>query len=136
MALNSAVTADGAEIGRAQAMQALDYRDLLPRLESVVRDSLADLRARFDVVICEGAGSPAELNLRDRDLANMGLARTADLVDAHLDTAALVDLIENGPPAHQSVLVHHLREPDDVAPARVAAFRQSLPERRRSSEDR
>ena len=117
MALNSAVTADGAEIGRAQAMQALacgieaeaamnpillkpgsdthsqvvvlgrpmaevgalDYRELKPRLEPVVRDSLAGLRERFDVVVCEGAGSPAEINLRDRDLANMGLARMADL---------------------------------------------------------
>jgi adenosylcobyric acid synthase len=117
MALNSAVTRDGAEIGRAQAMQAqacgieaeaamnpvllkpgsdtraqvvvlghpigdvgaLDYRDLKPRLERVVRDSLADLRTRYDVVVCEGAGSPAEINLRDRDLANMGLARMADL---------------------------------------------------------
>jgi adenosylcobyric acid synthase len=117
MALNSAVTADGAEIGRAQAMQALacgiepeavmnpvllkpgsdthsqvvvlgtpiaevgalDYRELKPRLEPVVRDALAGLRARFDVVVCEGAGSPAEINLRDRDLANMGLARMADL---------------------------------------------------------
>jgi adenosylcobyric acid synthase len=58
---------------------ALDYRELKPRLEPVVRSSLADLRARFDVVICEGAGSPAEINLRDRDLANMGLARMADL---------------------------------------------------------
>jgi adenosylcobyric acid synthase len=117
MSLNSAVTADGAEIGRAQAMQALacgiepeavmnpvllkpgseshsqvvvlgkpiaevgalDFRDLKPGLESVVRESLANLRDRFDVVICEGAGSPAEINLRDRDLANMGLARMADL---------------------------------------------------------
>jgi len=117
MALNSAVTRDGAEIGRAQAMQAaacriepeaamnpvllkpgsdthsqvvllghpvaevdaLSYRDLKPRLEQVVASSLASLRERFDVVICEGAGSPAEINLRDRDLANMGLARSADL---------------------------------------------------------
>jgi adenosylcobyric acid synthase len=117
MALNSFVTASGAEIGRAQAMQAaacgiepeaamnpvllkpgsdthsqvvvlgravaevgaLDYRELKPRLETVVADSLAELRSRFDVVICEGAGSPAEINLRDRDLANMGLARSADL---------------------------------------------------------
>jgi adenosylcobyric acid synthase len=117
MALNSAVTADGAEIGRAQAMQALacgvepeaamnpvllkpgsdthsqvvllghpiaevgamDYRELKPRLESAVAASLASLRERFDVVICEGAGSPAEINLRDRDLANMGLARSANL---------------------------------------------------------
>ena len=41
--------------------------------------SLADLRRRFDVVICEGAGSPAEINLRHRDIANMGLARAAGL---------------------------------------------------------
>ena len=117
MALNSAVTADGAEIGRAQAMQAaaagvapeavmnpvllkpgsetrsqvvllgqavaetgaLDYQELKPMLESAVAESLADLRRRFDVVICEGAGSPAEINLRHRDIANMGLARAADL---------------------------------------------------------
>jgi adenosylcobyric acid synthase len=117
MALNSAVTIDGAEIGRAQAMQAaaagieaeaimnpvllkpgsdthsqvvllgqpiaevgaLDYRDLKPRLEAVVQESLAVLRERFDVVICEGAGSPAEINLRERDITNMGLARAAKL---------------------------------------------------------
>jgi adenosylcobyric acid synthase len=117
MALNSYVTLDGAEIGRAQAMQALacglepeaamnpvllkpgsdthsqvvvmgtpmaevgalDYRELKPRLEPVVRDALQSLRDRFEVVVCEGAGSPAEINLRDRDLANMGLARMADL---------------------------------------------------------
>jgi adenosylcobyric acid synthase len=117
MALNSAVTVDGAEIGRAQAMQAaaagvepealmnpvllkpgsdthsqvvllgrpiaevgaMDYRELKPRLESVVQHSLATLRERFDAVICEGAGSPAEINLRDRDITNMGLARAAGL---------------------------------------------------------
>jgi adenosylcobyric acid synthase len=117
MALNSAVTADGAEIGRAQAMQAaaagieaeavmnpvllkpgsetrsqvvllgqpvaeagaLDYQDLKPALEAAVAGSLAGLRRRFDVVICEGAGSPAEINLRHRDIANMGLARAAGL---------------------------------------------------------
>jgi adenosylcobyric acid synthase len=117
MALNSAVTADGAEIGRAQAMQAmacgiaaeaamnpvllkpgsdthsqvivlgkpigeagaLDYGELTTRLRPVVLDALADLRARFDVVVCEGAGSPAEINLRERDLANLGLATVARL---------------------------------------------------------
>jgi adenosylcobyric acid synthase len=57
----------------------MDYRDLKPQLEAVVAQSLADLRSRYDVVICEGAGSPAEINLRDRDLANMGLARSANL---------------------------------------------------------
>jgi len=58
---------------------ALDYPSLKPRLEPVVRDALQSLRDRFDVVVCEGAGSPAEINLRERDLANMGLARMASL---------------------------------------------------------
>jgi adenosylcobyric acid synthase len=117
MSLNSMVTADGAEIGRAQAMQAaaahvepeaamnpvllkpgsdthsqvvllgkpiaevdaMSYRDLKPQLRQAILDSFDDLRTRFDVVVCEGAGSPAEINLRDRDLANMGLARSRDL---------------------------------------------------------
>jgi adenosylcobyric acid synthase len=117
MSNNSMVTADGGEIGRAQAMQAraaglapsvrfnpillkpgsdrssqlvvrgvvagtvraADYFHHRERLASVVADELAGLRAEFDVVICEGAGSPAEINLRATDLANMGLARAADL---------------------------------------------------------
>jgi adenosylcobyric acid synthase len=117
MSLNSFVTADGAEIGRAQVMQAaaagiepdarmnpvllkpgsdtrthvvvlgkpdtdvgaLEYRRHSGRLLRVALDSLAELRAEFDVVICEGAGSPAEINLRDTDIANMGLARAANL---------------------------------------------------------
>ena len=45
----------------------------------MVADELASLRTEFDVVICEGAGSPAEINLRATDLANMGLARAAGL---------------------------------------------------------
>jgi len=117
MSLNSFVTADGAEIGRAQAMQAaaagieptadmnpillkpgsdrrsqvvvlghpeaeadaVGYREHAPRLRQVALASLNRLRARFDVVICEGAGSPAEINLRDTDVANMALARAAGL---------------------------------------------------------
>jgi len=117
MSLNSMVTRDGSEIGRAQAMQAaaagiepeaamnpillkpgsetssqvvllgkpvaevdaMSYREIKPRLLEAVLESLADLRRRFDVVICEGAGSPTEINLRDRDIANMGLARAANL---------------------------------------------------------
>jgi adenosylcobyric acid synthase len=117
MSLNSFVTADGAEIGRAQAMQAaaagiepeaamnpvllkpgsdsrsqvvvlgrpvaevgaLDYHQRKPALLRIALDCLADLRRRYDVVVCEGAGSPAEINLRDRDLANMGLATAAGL---------------------------------------------------------
>src|SRR5579862_1742647 len=117
MSLNSFVTLDGAEIGRAQAMQAaaagieptadmnpillkpgsdrrsqvvvlgqaeteadaLGYRAHAPRLRQVALASLDRLRARYDVVICEGAGSPAEINLRETDVANMGLARAAGL---------------------------------------------------------
>jgi adenosylcobyric acid synthase len=117
MALNSVVTADGAEIGRAQAMQAaaagvepvaamnpvllkpggdrhsqlvvlgrpvaevdaLGYRPYKQRLAALVLECLDDLRHRFDAVICEGAGSPAEINLRATDIANMGLARAANL---------------------------------------------------------
>jgi adenosylcobyric acid synthase len=55
------------------------YQARKSALLPVVLDALADLRARFDVVICEGAGSPAEINLREGDIANMGLARAAGL---------------------------------------------------------
>jgi len=117
MALNSFVTREGAEIGRAQAAQAAaamvepeaamnpvllkpsaerttqvvvrgkawatasaaSYGAMKKNLMPVVLESLADLRRRFDVVVCEGAGSPAEINLRKNDLANMGLARAANL---------------------------------------------------------
>lgn len=58
---------------------AADYFTHRTRLREVVAAELAALRAEFDVVICEGAGSPAEINLRPTDLANMGLARAADL---------------------------------------------------------
>ena len=117
MSLNSVVTRDGAEIGRAQAMQAaaagiepeaalnpvllkpgargtsqvmvlgkpvaeadaMSYPALKPRLADTVLACLTGLADRFDVVVCEGAGSPAEINLREHDLANMGLARAAGL---------------------------------------------------------
>ncbi|KUH99372.1 cobalamin biosynthesis protein CobQ [Mycobacterium sp. IS-3022] len=58
---------------------ARDYFNHRDRLAAVVADELAQLRSDFDVVICEGAGSPAEINLRANDLANMGLARAADI---------------------------------------------------------
>jgi len=66
----------GRPIGTVSATDYITYRD---RLAGVVADELAGLRAEFDVVICEGAGSPAEINLRATDLANMGLARAANL---------------------------------------------------------
>lgn len=58
---------------------AADYHAHRDRLAGVVAEELAGLRAEFDAVICEGAGSPAEINLRATDLANMGLARAANL---------------------------------------------------------
>ncbi|AYF77598.1 cobyric acid synthase [Nocardia yunnanensis] len=58
---------------------AQDYFRHRTALRAIVAEELASLRAEFDVVICEGAGSPAEINLRATDLANMGLARAADL---------------------------------------------------------
>jgi adenosylcobyric acid synthase len=115
MALNAAVTADGGEVGRAQALQALAcgvdvtrdmnpillkpegdrsaqvivegevlgrmdaaaYHALKPRLWPVVTSALDRLRAECDVVVIEGAGSPAEVNLRDRDIVNMRVAAHA-----------------------------------------------------------
>ncbi|WP_280228732.1 cobyric acid synthase [Nocardia cyriacigeorgica] len=67
---------------RGQAVDTVgagDYFRHRQWLRGVVADELAGLRAEFDVVICEGAGSPAEINLRATDLANMGLARAAEL---------------------------------------------------------
>ena len=116
MALNSAVTVDGGEIGRAQALQALAagvparidfnpillkpatdkraqviihgraitdldaraYHEYKPRAMKAVLESWDRLHAEYDTVIVEGAGSPAEINLRDRDIANMGFAEVVD----------------------------------------------------------
>ncbi|HWA48311.1 MAG TPA: cobyric acid synthase [Dongiaceae bacterium] len=117
MSNNAAVTAEGGEIGRAQALQARacgvqpsahmnpvllkpqseigaqivvqgkvwgqakarDYRALKPQLMPAVLDSFARLSADADLVLVEGAGSPAEINLRDGDIANMGFAEAADV---------------------------------------------------------
>jgi len=117
MSNNAAVTADGGEIGRAQALQARacgvepitdmnpvllkpqsesgaqivldgrvwgnasagEYRRLAPSLLPSVLAAFERLAAAADLVIVEGAGSPAEINLRPGDIANMGFARAADL---------------------------------------------------------
>ena len=116
MALNAAVTADGGEIGRAQASQAAaagieptvdmnpillkpevnlrsqvvvrgkavasatwrEYQRMQPELLPIVAESLARLRRASDLVIIEGAGSPAEINLRESDIVNMRVARMAE----------------------------------------------------------
>lgn len=116
MALNSFVTADGGEMGRAQVVQAeaagippsvnmnpvllkptgnsssqvvvmgrpLDnytaqayHRDLASKLWGVVTKALADLRRSYDIIVIEGAGSPAEVNLQNTEIVNMRVAREA-----------------------------------------------------------
>src|SRR5207247_9092687 len=67
-------------LGRAVGqVDAADYRTTRDRLRAAAFDTLVELRAEYDVVVCEGAGSPAEINLRAGDLANLGLARAAGL---------------------------------------------------------
>lgn len=116
MALNSAVTADGGEIGRAQALQAqaaniaptvhmnpvllkpnsdtgaqvilqgqsignlnaLDYHQYKPKAAQAVFDSFQILSKQYPFILVEGAGSPAEINLREGDIANMGFAEAVD----------------------------------------------------------
>lgn len=116
MALNSAVTVDGGEIGRAQAVQAMAcglephsdmnpvllkpttdqgaqviiqgqakfnlqagaYHDYKPTAMKAVLESWERLSSQYDCLIVEGAGSPAEINLREGDIANMGFAEAVD----------------------------------------------------------
>ena len=73
---SSQVVVMGRPVGH---LDAADYHDLKPALFDTVLAALADLRRRFDVVICEGAGSPAEINLLDRDIVNLRVARAAGL---------------------------------------------------------
>ena len=115
MALNSFVTKEGGEIGRAQAVQAeaaciepsihmnpvllkpeadaksqvvvlgkiaknleaRKYYDYTPRLLGIIENSLNTLRSDYDIVVIEGAGSPAEINFREREIVNMRVAKMA-----------------------------------------------------------
>jgi adenosylcobyric acid synthase len=117
MSNNAAVTADGGEIGRAQALQARacgaapsvhmnpvllkpqtdsgsqvvvqgrvtgnatgrEYQSWKPKLMAATLESFAHMREEADLVLIEGAGSPAEVNLRQGDIANMGFARAANI---------------------------------------------------------
>jgi adenosylcobyric acid synthase len=78
-------------MGRPWAtLDAVSFQRSKSLLLPVVLDALRDLRERFDVVLCEGAGSPAEPNLQEGDLVNLGLARQAGL------PAVLVGDIDRG----------------------------------------
>lgn len=71
----SQVIVHGRPIGR---MEAYSYDTYKTRLLRAVRGSLDYLRARYELVVIEGAGSPAEINLRENDIVNMGVARLHD----------------------------------------------------------
>jgi adenosylcobyric acid synthase len=146
MALNSAVTEDGGEIGRAQALQAAackidSHTDMNPVLlkptsdmgaqviiqgkaidsmqaqafhdykrvaKGAVLDSFLRLNKQYDFVLVEGAGSPAEINLRKGDIANMGFAEAVDcpvIIVADIDKggvfAHLVGTLELLSPSEQ-----------------------------------
>jgi adenosylcobyric acid synthase len=77
--LTSQVVLMGRAVGDTTASGYWGSGDGRDRLLGTVLDAYDDLRYRFDVVVCEGAGSPAEINLRRGDLANMGLARARGL---------------------------------------------------------
>ncbi|MFB9149589.1 cobyric acid synthase [Roseovarius ramblicola] len=147
MSNNAAVTGDGGEIGRAQALQARaagctpltdmnpvllkpegahgaqvivqghpvgrlgasGYTQEKPRLMGAVLDSFARLGRGADLIIVEGAGSPAEINLRAGDIANMGFARAADV------PVILVGDIDRGGVIAQIVGTQAVLDPDDAA---------------------
>jgi adenosylcobyric acid synthase len=152
MSNNAAVTADGGEIGRAQALQAMGCRvplsvhmnpvllkpetdtgaqvivqgkrfgtlkareygkqkaELLPR----VLESFSEIESDADLVFVEGAGSPAEINLRSGDIANMGFAEAADL------PVVLCGDIDRGGVIASLVGTHAVLEPDERA--RIRGF--------------
>ena len=102
-------------LGRAAGVvSARSYYDRKPALLGVVTDTLRELRTRFDVVVCEGAGSPAEINLRGTDIANMGLAQAADL-----PVVVVGDIDRGGVLAHLFGTVAVLEAADQ---ARIAGF--------------
>lgn len=95
-------------------VSARSYQERKPALLGVVTQTLADLRRRYDVVVCEGAGSPAEINLRASDIANMGLAQAADL-----PVVVVGDIDRGGVLAHLFGTVAVL---DPADQARIAGF--------------
>ncbi len=104
----------------ADSVTAASYFSHRDRLATLVADELACLRADFDVVICEGAGSPAEINLRATDIANMGLARAANL-----PVILVGDIDRGGVLAHLfgTVAVLDARDQDLIAGFVVNKFR-------------
>ncbi len=94
---------------RWTTVRARDYARLKPDLMAPVLDSFARMQAESDVVIVEGAGSPAEVNLRQGDIANMGFARAAGV------PVVLVGDIDRGGVIAQLVGTQAVIDPADAA---------------------
>nr|WP_249215791.1 cobyric acid synthase [Citrobacter sp. JGM124] len=158
MALNSGITPDGKEMGRAQIFQAeaagiapdvrmnpillkprsdsqsqvvlmgevvtdmnaRRYHQYKPQLREKIRQVFQSLSADHDIIVLEGAGSPAEINLRDRDIVNMGMAEIANspvILVADIDRggvfAALYGtialLLEHEKPRVQGIIINKFR---------------------------
>jgi adenosylcobyric acid synthase len=126
MSLNSYITLDGKEMGRAQVLQAyaaglepevfmnpillkptsdkkcqiivngkvfgnstaMEYHNMKLEFKDMLKQQFEELEKKFDIIVMEGAGSPAEINLRDRDIVNMGMA---ELIDAPVILAGDID---------------------------------------------
>lgn len=126
MSLNSYITLDGKEMGRAQVLQAyaaglqpeaymnpillkptsdkkcqiivngkvygnstaMEYHNMKLQFKDMLKEHFENMEKQFDIIVMEGAGSPAEINLRDRDIVNMGMA---ELVDAPVLLAGDID---------------------------------------------
>ncbi|MEM1086459.1 MAG: cobyric acid synthase [Pseudomonadota bacterium] len=96
--------------GRAiEAMEAADYMARRDRLMGAVMESFERLCAHHDLIIVEGAGSPAEINLRARDIANMGFARHAGV------PVCLIGDIEKGGVIASLVGTKSVIDPEDAA---------------------
>lgn len=102
----SQIVVRGRVAGQAEARA---YQDWKPRLLPIVVESFARLRSQADLVLVEGAGSAAEVNLRARDIANMGFARAADV------PVVLVGDIDRGGVIAQIVGTQAVLDPADAA---------------------
>src|SRR5580704_17364119 len=94
---------------RVATLRAREYAALKPSLMPAVLESFERLKAKCDLVLVEGAGSPAEVNLRANDIANMGFARRAGV------PVILVGDIERGGVIAQMVGIRTVIDPDDAA---------------------
>lgn len=158
MALNSGITSDGKEMGRAQIFQAeaagitpdvrmnpvllkptsdrqaqvvlmgkvatnmdaVSYHDYKPRLREQILAVYNSLAQEYDVIVLEGAGSPAEINLRDRDIVNMGMAEMAQcpvILVADIDRGGVFAAI------YGTLALLHKQERDRVKGVIINKFR-------------